>query len=55
MPDSIDVRVTEIRDMRKRMNNGKSHVMDGVKVEMLTSGIEMVVECGASVSKKVKK
>ena len=46
MPDSIEVRVKEVRDANKRMNSEKSPRMspNGIKVERLKTGKEMVTE-----------
>ena len=43
VPDSIDLRVKEVRDAIKRITNGKSPGMDGIKVELLKAGKTVVL------------
>ena len=44
VPDSTEARVEEMREAIKRMNSGKSPDVDGIKVDMLKAGKEVVAE-----------
>ena len=44
VPESPEVRVEEVRDVIERMNSGKLPDMDGVEVEILKVGKEVVGE-----------